>query len=206
MRILFIALILLFLVNLVFRHSEEDYKGMSFWKFILNYTAISSRGRDLADEQTDSFLKQLKDQKEDLDYLQEQVKNLREGLKEMPDNSQNGYFRDLLSKYENKEQALNQHVMQMDNSFQQKMQTMSPQEAARVSPLLQQSQQNFQEQAQRMNDLIESNQMRAEAQAERLSDLMEQNRMNLEALIERTNNILEQRQNPLNPDKYLQAK
>ena len=57
-----------------------------------------------------------------------------------------------------------------------------------------------------MNDLIESNQMRAEAQAERLSDLMEQNRMNLEALIERTNNILEQRQNPLNPDKYLQAK
>ena len=47
--------------------------------------------------EVDFLLKQLvineEDKKEDLDYLQEQIKQLTLGLKEMPDKNQNGYFK-----------------------------------------------------------------------------------------------------------------
>ena len=135
-------------------------------------------------------------------YLQEQINNLRQGLKEMPDKNQNGYFRDLLTEFENKEYLLNQQITQMDQKYQEKLRNWSPKEAMEASRLIAQNQENFRAQAQQMHTIMESNQQRTQDQMQRLNDLMEQNQMYLEALIERTSTLMEQQQN--RPQNYMQ--
>jgi hypothetical protein len=203
MRFVAVGVLTLFLASLIFKNSRETYRDMSWRNFILHLADISSQKKE-ADKKTDEFLNQLKNKKEDLDYLREQINSLRTGLKESPDTDQNGYFKDLLTKFEDEEYALNQKIAQLDQVYQDRLRSLSPQEALQTSRLIEQNQANFQEQAQRMRDLMESNQMRAEAQMERLNDLMEQNQMYLEALIERTNALMEQRQNQ--PHDYMQTR
>jgi hypothetical protein len=194
MRTALFTLLGFFLVCLIVKNSQEASKGMNFWDFMLKFTHLSSLSMG-ADAKTDDFLKQMKDKKEDLDYLQNQIKNLRMGLKEMPNEDQNQYFRDLLEKYQDQEYKLNQQITQMDQTLQEKLQKLSPKEADQSARLIGQNQLNFQEQARRVREMVESNQMRAREQLEMLSDLMEQHQMLLEAMIDRMNTLMEQRQN-----------
>ena len=194
MRFVFITILVIFFLGLVIKDSNEASKGMSFWDFIVNFTHISSLNRGI-DQKSDEFLKDLKDKKENLDYLQQQINSLRTGLKEMPDAHSNEYFRNLLSKFENEEYLLNQQVAQLNHVFEDKLRNQSQKDAEETARLIQQNQRNFKEQQEVMRNLMESNQMRAEAQMERLNDLMEQHQMFLEALIDRTSALMEERQN-----------
>jgi paraquat-inducible protein B len=163
---------------------------MSFRDFILSFTPFANKN-SAASKKTEEFLKQLKNEKEDLDHLQRQINSLRTGLNESPDTDQNGYFKGLLTKFESEESALNQKIARLNEMYQNKMQSLPPQQAMQASDLIERNQERFQEQTQRMHDLMESNQMRAQDQVERLNALMEQNQMLLEALIERTNTLME---------------
>jgi len=194
MRFVFITILVVYFLGLVIKDSNEASKGMSFWDFIINFTHISSLNRG-ADEKTEEFLKDLKDKKENLDYLQQQINSLRTGLKEMPDSHSNEYFRNLLSKFENEEYLLNQQIAQLDHVFADKLRNQSQKDAEETARLIRQNQENFKAQQELMRNMMEANQMRAEAQMERLNDLMEQHQMFLEALIDRTSALMEERQN-----------
>jgi hypothetical protein len=190
MRLVLVGILTLFLLSLIFQGCPRNHEGSSFRNFILSFTPFANKHSE-ADKKTEEFLKQLKNEKEDLNHLQRQINSLRTGLNESPDTDQNGYFKGLLTKFESEAYALNKKIAQLNEESQEKAQNSSLQGAAQPSRLAEQNQQTFQEQAQRMRDLTESNQMRAQEQMERLNALMEQNQMLLEALIERTNTMME---------------
>lgn len=163
---------------------------MGLGGFLFNQSGISGQFRD-ADRKTDEFIRQLKDKKEDLDYLQDQIGRLKQGLKEMPDNSQDGYFTNLLKDFQGKEYILRKQINQLDQSNQKGLQSPHPEDDVQISPLIEQNRENIQDQTQRMNDLLESNQLSIQYQMQMINDLMEQGQMNLDALMERTNDLMD---------------
>jgi GTP1/Obg family GTP-binding protein len=140
--------------------------AMNLWGFFQNNSVLKKD-----DEKTNDFIQQLEDKKENLAFVRQQIDDLTEGLKEMPDKNQNGYFRDLLTDYQQKEKTL--------------------EESLRASNLIERVHESAQEQTQEMNDRMEALQMRAQDQIEMMNDLMEQNQTRMEALMEKTNGLAE---------------
>jgi len=182
---------------------------VNFWDVALHYSGLLKKHQEI-DKKTDAFLKELTDKKADLDFLQKEIFSLREGLKEMPDKTQNGYFRDLLTKYSSQEHLLNWQLAQLDQDYQQEMrrltfkdsretdQSIAQNQRQGSNDLRQANQQQAQNQLQELNDLRQANQQQAQNQMQRINDLEQSqmnrgtNQQNAQEQMQRLNDLMEQ--------------
>ena len=194
MRYVFFALLIVIIFIALVKNDRSGSPFHPFFNTAPEKNAAESVKINPKDKELSEFIKKVEDNKDDLNFLQHQVDSLTQGLEELPNKSQGDYFKDLLTKIQDKENLLKQQIAKQRQEYRDNYQYMHPQENTNPSRLSEQNQENLRNQMERSRDMMEAQQMRMQDQVERMNDLLEQNQDRMRALIDRTNEIAEQNQ------------